>query len=666
MKMGETHMKRTWRSLVSLTMAAAMLLSMVIVSGVTASAEDSNAKIYRINSSNLYQDGIYSPVEIVDHTADKGFTITRGTEGVDNSVGAYFVIDPTLLADLPYLIIETDEATSNGLTVAFYGWGADGSPAARSDSFAASTAKQVIDLSAYVGYTCQLWVYGTAGQSISFKDVYFTNVNPNAPAGGPAVIAMADVSPYAGLATATVAKEGTVGMTMAGSGTYSYYELAQTTVQATPYLMYKFAAAPVATPVAFGTAIATWWGDYAGMPYTDTDAHVIDLRTVPGYAGGSVLLQLGFNEDLVTFDYFLLTDDATLDPASLATPKPCIVKNLNSLPAGFKGGYFETTADGLGFTGDLSTTTPEGYGYLYIALHDHIAATPYLVYQLNACDGGWAGGLTIGWVTPPTVANLVMDGARHVLDLRTIDDVNLVINFTFSTTLDMPIAYLTDDPNGDPLAPATPAADPVYYDVNFVTNGGSMVYSQLVKEGDKVDAVTCDKESYTATWYTDPECTTPYDFNAAVTSDLTLYAGWKITQGTSRVYAQISAGTTSTSTSADMRFVAAIDNVGFDEAGFVLVSYPEDYADLDAILVVDGTECNTMKTNTVWTSINAAGSVVTAADLGGKYIFALTVTNIPSKKGGFDINIGVKAYAKLGALVYYSNAKTYCVNDFLA
>ncbi|MBR7092498.1 MAG: InlB B-repeat-containing protein, partial [Clostridia bacterium] len=323
-------------------------------------------------------------------------------------------------------------------------------------------------------------------------------------------------------------------------------------------------------------------------------------------------------------------------------------------------------ADGLGFTGDLSTTTPEGYGYLYIALHDHIAATPYLVYQLNACDGGWVGGLTIGWVTPPTVATLVMDGARHVLDLRTIDDVNLVINFTFSTTLDMPIAYLTDDPNGDPLAQATPVADPVYYDVNFVTNGGTMVYSQLVEEDGKIDAVTCEKESYTATWYTDPECTTPYDFNAAVTSDLTLYAGWKITQGTSRVYAQISAGTTSTSTSADMRFVAAIDNVGFDEAGFVLVSYPEDYADLDAILVVDGTECNTMKTNTVWTSINAAGSVVTAADLGGKYIFALTVTNIPSKKGGFDINIGVKAYAKRGALVYYSNAKTYCVNDFLA
>ena len=57
------------------------------------------------------------------------------------------------------------------------------------------------------------------------------------------------------------------------------------------------------------------------------------------------------------------------------------VINLNEVedPA-FKGGAFTTTEDGLGFTADMSVSTAEGWGYLYIDLHDYVADTPYFVY----------------------------------------------------------------------------------------------------------------------------------------------------------------------------------------------------------------------------------------------------------------------------------------------
>ncbi|MGI6205266.1 MAG: InlB B-repeat-containing protein, partial [Anaerovoracaceae bacterium] len=66
------------------------------------------------------------------------------------------------------------------------------------------------------------------------------------------------------------------------------------------------------------------------------------------------------------------------------------------------------------------------------------------------------------------------------------------------------------------------------YTVTFNSNGGTTVEAQTVKAGEKAsepEAVT--REGYTFDgWYTDSDLTKKYDFAAAVSSDLTLYAKW--------------------------------------------------------------------------------------------------------------------------------------------
>ena len=67
------------------------------------------------------------------------------------------------------------------------------------------------------------------------------------------------------------------------------------------------------------------------------------------------------------------------------------------------------------------------------------------------------------------------------------------------------------------------------YLVTFETNGGSGVLSQNVEENQQVTEPTNPKKTgYTFTgWYTDSNLTTSYDFDAPVTKEMTLYAGWK-------------------------------------------------------------------------------------------------------------------------------------------
>ena len=76
----------------------------------------------------------------------------------------------------------------------------------------------------------------------------------------------------------------------------------------------------------------------------------------------------------------------------------------------------------------------------------------------------------------------------------------------------------------------TVSAQPVVrHKVTFVSNGGSEVDSQDVNNGEKATAPTAPtRAEYTFTgWYTDEACTEAFDFNTPVTTDLTLYAGWK-------------------------------------------------------------------------------------------------------------------------------------------
>ncbi|MDD2362502.1 MAG: InlB B-repeat-containing protein [Oscillospiraceae bacterium] len=79
------------------------------------------------------------------------------------------------------------------------------------------------------------------------------------------------------------------------------------------------------------------------------------------------------------------------------------------------------------------------------------------------------------------------------------------------------------------------------HSIAFVSNGGSDITSQTVWTGyniekpvdptreDQVISETTTRAFTFDKWYTDEECTKPYDFSLAVMADVTLYAGWSHT-----------------------------------------------------------------------------------------------------------------------------------------
>ena len=73
------------------------------------------------------------------------------------------------------------------------------------------------------------------------------------------------------------------------------------------------------------------------------------------------------------------------------------------------------------------------------------------------------------------------------------------------------------------------APTPKSYTVTFETNGGSAIEPVCVEElGQVTKPADPTKTGYTfAGWYTDEACTQVYNFAAAVTADLTLYAKWE-------------------------------------------------------------------------------------------------------------------------------------------
>ena len=139
------------------------------------------------------------------------------------------------------------------------------------------------------------------------------------------------------------------------------------------------------------------------------------------------------------------------------------VKMLD-LQAGYKGGHFEEINDGLGFKGDLREMPPEGWGYLYINLAEEIETTPYLVYQVSVCDGGWCTICPNGWINPSEAVNLEKDGERHVIDLRPYleEYPSLCICMTMAAEMEFPLMYLTDtDDDGNVFVYVKPTQPPV-------------------------------------------------------------------------------------------------------------------------------------------------------------------------------------------------------------
>ena len=82
----------------------------------------------------------------------------------------------------------------------------------------------------------------------------------------------------------------------------------------------------------------------------------------------------------------------------------------------------------------------------------------------------------------------------------------------------------------------------LYKTVTFNSNGGSAVAAQTVDNGGKATKpADPTKSGYTfGGWYTDSGCTAAFNFNSAVTADMTLYAKWntnspKLTSGVAHV-----------------------------------------------------------------------------------------------------------------------------------
>ena len=160
-------------------------------------------------------------------------------------------------------------------------------------------------------------------------------------------------------------------------------------------------------------------------------------------------------------------------------------------------------------------------------------------------DGEFNGNLDLGNIkvsggkfTDKTVAQhlerglaaLFSDGKYAVTDEETAKD-----DATYSVTnADGTVVYFTDAQSANDYAKESGAQAPkvLKVTVTFDSNQGTAVDSQLVTVGDKVakPANPTRKGYVFSGWFTNEDCTTAYDFDAAVDGaepEFTLYAGWK-------------------------------------------------------------------------------------------------------------------------------------------
>ena len=130
----------------------------------------------------------------------------------------------------------------------------------------------------------------------------------------------------------------------------------------------------------------------------------------------------------------------------------------------------------------------------------------------------------------PGLATLFSDGKYSVGDEEAVKG-----DATHSVTnTDGTVVYFTDAQAANKYAQESGAQAPevLKVTVNFDSNQGTAVDSQLVAVGDKVvKPADPTKKGYTFSgWFTDEDCTKAYDFDAAVDGtepEFTLHAGWK-------------------------------------------------------------------------------------------------------------------------------------------
>ena len=203
-----------------------------------------------------------------------------------------------------------------------------------------------------------------------------------------------------------------------------------------------------------------------------------------------------------------------------------------------------------------------------------------------------------------------------------------------STKFTVPADYtpLTDTVQIDVLFRAK-AATPSTYTVTFNTDGGSAVASQTVTSGAKATKPADPaKEGFAFDgWYKDAAFTTAFDFNTAITSDVTVYAKWNATPA---VYYTVVSGANGTCTQGT-DFVMQIKRSVNDEKTY------SDYftgVKIDDKLLVNGTDYTAVPGSVI---VTIKGSTLSDLMVGGH-----TVT-IEFKDGTAVTSLNVKAAANV-------------------
>lgn len=116
-------------------------------------------------------------------------------------------------------------------------------------------------------------------------------------------------------------------------------------------------------------------------------------------------------------------------------------------------------------------------------------------------------------------------------------------------------------------------------------------------------------------------------------------------------------GTTIDSAQTSIRFISTIESLDYVEAGFVI-----SLNNSNPVIGVNGSVTRTTKT--VYKSIKAGADLIPAEILGGKYILALSLNNIPNDS--FSRDIYVRPYVKLmDGAISYGVTRTFTVEDYL-
>ena len=102
-----------------------------------------------------------------------------------------------------------------------------------------------------------------------------------------------------------------------------------------------------------------------------------------------------------------------------------------------------------------------------------------------------------------------------------------------------------------------------------------------------------------------------------------------------------------------VRFAAILNDLSVDEVGFVVYALYKDSTGT----IHSGTGSIDLKTATVWTSIVGGGVTVTAEELGGSYVYALAVNNVPMGEG-VQVDFYVTPYSVTGGEMTYGDMAT--------